>query len=225
MKQIIYHGSDHIIETPKYGEGALTNDYGRGFYCTKNLELAKEWACGRGTDGYANMYELDLRGLNILNLGEEPYTILNWLAVLTKHRSYWQNKSVSEQAKDYLQEHFYVDISKADVIIGYRADDSYFTFAQDFVSGAISLNKLKEAMHLGELGLQIVLKSPEAFEAIRYLDSEQADAQTYFSRKADRDLKARRDYRASKSATDLLDELYMLDIMRGGIGNEDPRLR
>ena len=124
-----------------------------------------------------------------------------------------------------MQEHFYVDISKADVIIGYRADDSYFTFAQDFVSGAISLNKLKEAMHLGKLGLQIVLKSPEAFEAIRYLDSEQADAETYFSRKADRDLKARRKYRSSKSVTNSLDELYMLDIMRGGIGNEDPRLR
>lgn len=225
MKQIIYHGSDHIIETPQYSKGATTNDYGRGFYCTRDIELAKEWACGKGTDGYANMYELNLTGLNVLNLNEEPYNILNWLAVLTKHRSYWQRSSISEQAKDYLQEHFYVDTSQADVIIGYRADDSYFTFAQDFVSGAIPLSKLKEAMHLGDLGLQIVLKSKKAFEAIRYLDSEQADAQTYFFRKTDRDLKARQRYRSSKMAANPLDELYMIDIMRGGIGNEDPRLR
>ena len=29
-----------------------------------------------------------------------------------------------------------------DVIIGYRADDSYFAFAQDFLNNAISLNTL-----------------------------------------------------------------------------------
>ncbi|MBQ8031182.1 MAG: DUF3990 domain-containing protein [Butyrivibrio sp.] len=225
MKQIIYHGSDHVIEMPKYGEGATTNDYGRGFYCTKDLELAKEWACGKGTDGYANKYEIDLEGLSILNLNEEPYNILNWLAVLTRHRSYWQRSSISEQAKDYLQEHFYIDISKADVIIGYRADDSYFSFAQDFVSGAIPLSKLKDAMHLGKLGLQIVLKSERAFGAIRYLDNELADAQTYFSLKTDRDRLARQKYRSFKTSTDSLDELYMIDIMRGGIDNEDPRLR
>ncbi|MDO4418620.1 MAG: DUF3990 domain-containing protein [Eubacteriales bacterium] len=48
-------------------------------------------------------------------------------------------------------------------IIGYRADDSYFTFAQDFVSGVIPLSKLSEAMHLGRLGERIVFKSREEF--------------------------------------------------------------
>ena len=87
MKEIVYHGSDHIIEKPEYGLGVSTNDYGRGFYCTKSLELAKEWACGKGTNGYANKYELDLDGLKMINLNQEPYNILNWLAVLTKHRT------------------------------------------------------------------------------------------------------------------------------------------
>ena len=47
MKQdfIIYHGSQQIIETPKFGIGRKYNDYGQGFYCTENIELAKEWAC------------------------------------------------------------------------------------------------------------------------------------------------------------------------------------
>ena len=53
---------------------------------------------------------------------------------------------------------FLLDISEYDVIIGYRADDSYFSFAQDFVAGVISLQKLSEAMQLGKLGEQIVLK-------------------------------------------------------------------
>jgi hypothetical protein len=50
---ILYHGSDRIIEKPVFGEGKSYNDYGRGFYCTEHVELAKEWACATGGDGYA----------------------------------------------------------------------------------------------------------------------------------------------------------------------------
>ena len=28
----LYHGSDHIVEMPVFGEGKSYNDYGRGFY-------------------------------------------------------------------------------------------------------------------------------------------------------------------------------------------------
>ena len=40
---ILYHGSKDIIEKPIYGQGKKYNDYGLGFYCTDNIELAKEW--------------------------------------------------------------------------------------------------------------------------------------------------------------------------------------
>ena len=50
----LYHGSEKIVETPQFGTGNPRNDYGLGFYCTQNLELAKEWACQRNTDGYAS---------------------------------------------------------------------------------------------------------------------------------------------------------------------------
>ena len=36
----LYHGSDHIVEKPVFGEGKSYNDYGRGFYCTEHVELA-----------------------------------------------------------------------------------------------------------------------------------------------------------------------------------------
>ena len=42
---IIYHGSKNIITKPEFGKGNIANDYGLGFYCTENIELAKEWAC------------------------------------------------------------------------------------------------------------------------------------------------------------------------------------
>ena len=222
---IVYHGSDHIIETPLYNGSKRTNDYGYGFYTTENIELAMEWACSDNRDGFANIYELNTDGLEILNLNDPQYNILNWLAVLTKYRSYWQSGSVAEEAKNYLQKYFFVDSSEYDIVIGYRADDSYFSFAQDFVSGAISLRKLSEAMRLGKLGEQVVLKSEKSFSHIRFIDAEPAAAETYFEKKSVRDRDARRAYRLSRKEAENINELYMLDIMREEIRNGDPRLR
>ena len=225
MIERIFHGSEKIIEKPEFGLGALHNDYGRGFYCTKDKELAKEWACRKGNSGYVNEYEIDLSDLKILNLNAEPFNILNWLAVLTKNRTYWQNSSISEEAKKYLHEHFYVDISDADVIIGYRADDSYFSFAQDFVAGAISLQKLKRAMYLGDLGEQIVIISEKAFERLKFIGNDEADVDIYFLKKEQREKNARLSYRRDKGSNSDVDELYMIDIMRENIENGDTRLQ
>ena len=73
---IIYHGSIDIIKRPIWGGGKRTNDYGRGFYCTESPELAKEWACAKGTDGFANIYQLDLSELTVLDLNSDNYTFL-----------------------------------------------------------------------------------------------------------------------------------------------------
>lgn len=225
MKIRLYHGSEIIIVKPEFGKGARTNDYGRGFCCTENLELAKEWACSSNTDGYANIYELELDGLNILNLNGPGYHILNWLALLADNRTYWQNGSIAAEAKQYLHDHFLPDISGYDVITGYRADDSYFSFAQDFVSGTISLQKLSEAMYLGRLGEQVVLKSPKAFSSIQYLGYEYAMRDEYYIKKMNRDREARRAYRKSRRSQADIHDIYILDIMREGMKNGDPRLR
>ena len=59
----IYHGSVNIVKQPLFGEGKIYNDYGRGFYCTQHVELAKEWACSADSDGYANHYQIDITGI------------------------------------------------------------------------------------------------------------------------------------------------------------------
>ena len=222
---LVYHGSDHIIEVPVYNGSKRTNDYGYGFYTTENIELAKEWACSDNRDGFANSYEADFSSLSVLNLNTSEYNILNWLAILAKYRTYWQNGSIAEEAKDYLQQHFFIDPASYDVIIGYRADDSYFTFAQDFVSGTIPLSKLSEAMRLGKLGEQIVFKSREAFSCIHFIGAEPASAAIWYEKKAARDREARKAYRRTKKTSSMVNELFMIDIMREGIENGDPRLR
>lgn len=224
MSVRLYHGSEVIVERPEFGKGARHNDYGKGFYCTENPELAREWACAKQKNGYVNIYDMNMTGLSVLNLNDPQYNILNWLAILADNRTYWQNGSISEDAKDYIKTHFLLDISGYDVIIGYRADDSYFSFAQDFVAGVISLEKLSEAMRLGKLGEQIVLKSPKAFGQIEFVGCENVDVDVYYARKMERERDARREYRRRRKENSDINELYMIDIMREGMVNGDARL-
>ena len=218
---IIYHGSEKIIKSPVYGYGNSRNDYGRGFYCTESVDLAKEWACKNNTDGFANCYSLNMNDLHVFNLNSGEYNILNWLALLTDNRTYWQRHSMAEDAKNFLHDNYLIDISEYDVIIGYRADDSYFSFAQDFVMGIISLQKLSRAMRLGKLGEQIVLKSERAFNHIEYVSSERALAIEYYSKKNKRDMEARHTYLEDKRNMSSMDEIYILDIMRGRVSEDE----
>ena len=126
----IFHGSENRIEKPEYGKGKPYNDYGLGFYCTEDIEMAKEWSCGEDHDGFANEYTLDITGLKVLNLNAPEYTILHWLAVLLKNRTFRLTNPIAKDAKEYLLEHFPVNTEDYDIIIGYRADDSYFSFAE-----------------------------------------------------------------------------------------------
>ena len=221
----LYHGSEIIIENPIYGKGKLNNDYGRGFYCTEDIELAKEWACAKGNNGYVNCYEIEIENLKLLDLNDSQYSVMNWLALLTENRTYWENSAISSNAKNYLKKNFLMDISEYDVVKGYRADDSYFSFAQAFVAGTLSLKKLNEAMRLGNLGEQIVLKSKYAFEKIKFLGCEEVISEVYYEKKRKRDLEARRQYRKNNKEADNIDDIFMIDIMREGMKNGDPRLR
>ena len=108
---LIYHGSKHIIKKPTLYGGKETNDYGYGFYCTKEIELAKEWACPDGSDGYANEYLLNLKGLNILDLTNTKYNILNWIALLLKYRMPAGLSFNDEQIRQYIIENFSIDLS------------------------------------------------------------------------------------------------------------------
>lgn len=222
---ILYHGSTNIINPPVFGAGKATNDYGRGFYCTESPELAKEWACAKGTDGFANIYQLDLSGLKVLDLNSGKYCILTWLAILAKYRTYWENGSISKEAKDYLKKHFFISPEKYDVVRGYRADDSYFTFAKNFVSNGISLEQLKKAMYLGALGEQIVLKSQLAFSQISYTGSLIAKSDKYTKRAKERDKEARKMYRKLSREATYSQGIFMADIIREGMTADDPRLQ
>lgn len=220
----LYHGSSRIVRKPVYGLGKAYNDYGRGFYCTEHLELAKEWACTEAVDGYVNEYEMEMDGLQIMNLSEDTYTVLHWLAVLMKYRKIRISTPVMKHGMEWLWRNFLPDIEACDVIIGYRADDSYFSFARAFVSNEISLRQLSYAMKLGKLGEQIVLKSPVAFDRIHFVSAEPVDNVLYYPRRKIRDEAARKAFLEELEREDM-DGLYMRDIIREEVREDDPRLR
>lgn len=224
MKIILYHGSNEKIEKPVFGKGKAYNDYGQGFYCTEHKELAKEWSCNEGIDGFVNKYELDTTGLKILNLSSEEYTILHWLALLIENRRFRVSTPVMRRGVLWLKEHFSVDISEYDLIIGYRADDSYFSFARAFISNEISLSQLNYAMQLGKLGEQYVLKSKKAFDRIEFISAELADNTIYYARRKMRDDEARSAFFAELEKEDL-GGIYMRDIIREEMTGNDARIR
>lgn len=225
MKKEIYHGSSEIIQFPQFGYGKPYNDYGLGFYCTDILDMAKEWGVGRNQDGYANKYEIDCTGLKILDLNSDEYCIIHWLAVLLKNREFDILSVLGAEAKAYILEHFLIDYSGYDIITGYRADDSYFSFARDFINGTISYRQLNKAMHLGRLGQQFVLKSEEAFRRIQFVGYEEARADEWYARKELRDKTARREYFDVERNKRMKGDLYIVQIMDEEMRADDSRLR
>lgn len=188
----IYHGSEVEVSKPSLSRGKINNDYGRGFYCTDDRELSKEWACKRGKDGFSNQYTINTDDLKILDLTDDEHTTLEWISLLVNNRVFDVSPdSIAGESREYLLEKHLIDISQYDLMIGYRADDSYFSYAQSFLNNSMSLESLEESMKLGRLGKQLVLKSEKAFENLTFIGSERANKEIYAKQYALRDSEAR----------------------------------
>ena len=221
----LLHGTDHIIEEPDVNIGNEHNDYGKSFSCTRSEEMAKEWACKQNTDGFINRSELNTDGLKILNLMDGNHTVLNWIALLLKYRTFKLGSEIAVDARDYIIEHYSVDTSNYDVIVGYRADESYFQYAESFVSNALPLHSLNQALKLGKLGEQTVLVSQKAFEQIKFIDASPVEKNVYYPKFLDRDTTARRTYRQKiKKSKSYRDDIYVMDILREELKNYAPRI-
>ncbi|WP_322155619.1 DUF3990 domain-containing protein [Paratractidigestivibacter sp.] len=226
MVKRIYRGSAARIEQPVFGAGNPANDYGLGFYCTESLDLALEWAVDDERDGFANAYDIQMDGLDALDLSAEGTCCdLQWLAVLLENRTFDTASALAREAKDFLLANFLPDYRDRDVIIGYRADDSYFAFAQDFISGGISYRQLGNAMRLDELGLQFVVKSRRAFERLEFVEAVAARSDEWAASRRARDAQARHAYLDAERHRRQRGDLFIAQIIDEEMRLDDPRLR
>ncbi len=222
----LLHGSDHIIEVPDIRLGNCHNDYGRGFYCTRTHEMAREWACKKNTDGFVNVYDFDTEGLRVLNLLDGSHSVLNWIALLLQNRTFQLSSELALDAREYLIAHYAIDLSDYDVVIGYRADDSYFQYAESFVTNALPLTLLNRALRLGKLGEQTVIRSGTAFARLRFTEGYAVDKTIYYPKFLNRDSTARETYRSElRGRKTYRDDIFVLDILREEMANDDPRIQ
>ena len=171
QKIILYHGTADKSVTPVYGGGNDKHDYGRGFYLTGDVELAKEWAVCKPDEqnGWVHKYELDCTDLKILDFKE--HSILAWLAELMKHRDAADSKRYRMLAAKFIAK-YGIDTSEFDVIKGWRADASYFYIAKEFVRDNIDIEILEELLSLGGLGIQYCIKSEYAYTKLHEIEDE-----------------------------------------------------
>lgn len=191
-KLTLYHGTPDEIVTPQYGLGDEKHDYGKGFYLTESIELAKEWAVCRPDEanGWVHKYELDTNGLQILDFQE--LNVLSWLAELMKHRDADDTKRYRVLAEKFIDK-YGIDTVGYDVIKGWRANASYFYIAKQFVKDNIDIDILEELLSLGGLGIQYCIKTAKAYSQLSEVkDSLLSIEYSEFNKKYnDRDITAR----------------------------------
>ena len=167
MKKIVlYHGTPDKVFTPTYGKGNEKHDYGKGFYLTESIDLAKEWAVCRPNEenGWVHKYELDCKDLKVLDF--QKLSVLTWLAELMKHRDAADSKRYRMLAAKFIEK-YGVETEGYDVIKGWRANASYFYIAKEFVRDNIDMDILTELLSLGGLGIQYCIKSRLAYEHLQ----------------------------------------------------------
>lgn len=215
---IIYHGSKQIIEKPIVGGSNPTNDYGPAFYMTLDLESAKSWSCKNDSLGIVNKYYVDNKKfseLKILDLTDKKqYSVLNWIAILMHFRELDSSfKRTNLLMLEWLSQ-YYIDINEYDVVIGFRADDSYFRFPIKFVSNDLSIEDLENVFMLGHLGIQYAFISKKSIDLLKFMNPIECE-QEYLGHY----------YLTVKQASKEFDEIlnvprdprkhYIIDLMRG----------
>ena len=165
----LYHGTSDRHVNPTYGMGNDKHDYGRGFYLTEDIQLAREWAVCRPdeTNGWVHKFELEIVNLRILDFQE--LDTLCWLAELMKHRDAADSKRYKMLAERFIEK-FGVDTSEYDVIKGWRANASYFYIAKEFVRDNVDIEILEELLLLGGLGIQYCIKTEKGYEHLAKSD-------------------------------------------------------
>ncbi len=199
----IYHGSEHIVRKPSFGLGNAYNDFGLGFYCSESARNAASWAVRHDSNGFVSAYNINTDRLRVINLCSSRYTALHWLSILFNFREFDFSSASAYRAREYINKYFNVDFQGSDCIIGYRADNTCFKLAQDFIDGNMSYQSLRYYLTESDTTRQFVLKSNRAFESISFAGYEPALSGNYYAEAYAKELKTLKSLKPYMSKKDL----------------------
>lgn len=146
--QIIYHGSNVVVDKPKIINGKFTKDFGEGFYCTIIEEQAKRWAL-KYDNSIVNVYEYNENK----NLNIKEFTLMTeeWLDFIISCRAGIK--------------HNY------DIVIGAMADDQVYNYISDLINGDITREAFWELAKFRHPTHQIAFCSDESLKCLNFVES------------------------------------------------------
>jgi len=139
----LYHTSKVVIQEPDIYYGRKNADFGQGFYLSPNIDFVRKWA---ESDFYLNEYQLDLEGLDVINLKRDK----KWFDYIFQNR----------RLKDSLD---------ADIIIGPIANDTIFDTFGIITSGFLTSEQALSLLMIGPEYRQVVIKSEKAKLNLKWL--------------------------------------------------------
>lgn len=149
-KELLYHGSNEIVQMPKILINGHYKDFGYGFYCTNILRQAKRWAITRKGASIVNLYSYknisDLKIISFDKMTEE------WLNFVVSCRSGI--------------EHQY------DIVEGPMADDQIWDYVEDFIEKRITREAFWELVKFKFPTHQLAFCTEKALASLEYEGSE-----------------------------------------------------
>lgn len=149
-KELLYHGSNEIVQMPKILINGHYKDFGYGFYCTNILRQAKRWAITRKGESVVNLYSYknisDLKIISFDKMTEE------WLDFVVSCRSGI--------------EHQY------DIVEGPMADDQIWDYVEDYIEKRITREAFWELVKFKFPTHQIAFCTEKALASLEYEGSE-----------------------------------------------------
>lgn len=158
---VLFHGAKSELEGKISTERSrLNNDFGQGFYCGETYEQAAMFVAGF-IDSSVYMLSFAAEGLDGWRVGVGP----EWMLAVSLGRG-----RLGEYAEAPRLRAIRDRMNTADYIVAPIADNRMFQILDSFADGEITDEQCEHALSATDLGMQYVIKTPQAASKVTILE-------------------------------------------------------
>ena len=163
----LYHGTNVLFDTPDLALCNPYKDFGKGFYLTPDLAVAKRMAervaersSWQGSPRYVLVYEFDERQMPQMNIRtfENPINAEFAKFVMA-------NRLFRTRDKDHNRD------ARYDIVKGPIADDKMGVLFRRFESGDVTMEQVISELKFKKLSVQYSFHTPKALAALRFKEA------------------------------------------------------